>query len=82
MSKGGKCFLPNQKPIKIHTINKEECLEPEHKEAEIVATTKQVNGNGLNELQQKISNLNFIDDTPVKPIIKGERKKRNISFVF
>ena len=51
---------------------KEECLEP-------VKTEK--TGKGLNELQEKLSSLKF-DDKPINEIIKGSRKKRNISFTY
>ena len=51
---------------------KEECLEP--------AKTEKT-GKGLNELQEKLSSLKF-DDKPINEIIKGSRKKRNISFTY
>lgn len=76
----GKCYLPNQGPIRI-TKKKDLCLEPENNTPLIEPINKTV-GNGLSELQQKVSSLSFLDDTPIKPVLKGERKKRNISFVY
>ena len=76
----GKCLIQNKKPISENAkmeAKKEECLEPVNEKKEI----KEIKGNGFNELQQRLSNLNFSDE-PIKPILKGERKKRNISFTY
>lgn len=54
---------------------KEECLEP-------VKTEKtEKTGKGLNDLQEKLSSLKF-DDKPISEVLKGSRKKRNISFTY
>lgn len=71
----GKYLLPYKMNISKKTEEelKEKSLEPEPE--------KEIKGNGLSELRDKLQNLSLID-IPVKPVIKGERKKRNISFTY
>lgn len=76
---GGRCYIPSRSTIKIN-MKKDDCLEPEPAYPNLIQPPPPIKGTGLSELQQKISSLNFLDDTPIKPILKGERKKRNISF--
>ena len=78
----GKCWIPSRSTIKINNMKKDDCLEPESAYPNLIQPPPVIKGNGLSELQTKISSLQFLDDTPIKPIIKGERKKKNISFHF
>jgi hypothetical protein len=76
----GKCLIPNKRLVGENAMmeaKKEENLEP----VKEVKETKEIKGNGFNELQQRLSNLKFSDE-PIKQILKGERKKRNISFTY
>jgi hypothetical protein len=76
----GKCLIQNKRPVGENAMmeaKKEENLEP----IKEVKETKEIKGNGFNELQQRLSNLKFSDE-PIKQILKGERKKRNISFTY
>jgi len=73
----GKCLIPNKRLVGENAMmeaQKEENLEP-------IKEVKETKGNGFNELQQRLSNLKFSDE-PIKQILKGERKKRNISFTY
>lgn len=62
----------NQKKTEEEKIEekKEESLEPVK------------SGKGFSELQDKLSNLKINDTPMVSDLIKGSRKKRNISFTY
>lgn len=66
------------KPIINEKKTEEEKIE--EKKEESLEPLK--SGKGISELQDRLSNLKFNDTPIVNNLIKGARKKRNISFTY